>query len=241
MTEIIRLAARGDGVTADGRFVLGAAVGDTVRFDGDGVTIEPGPNHQTPPCRHVPDCGGCQLQHLTDNAYIDFVSSRLLGALRHVGITPESVAPVSLSPPQSRRRASMRAVKRGGRLTLGFNAESSHSIVDIEQCAILLPSLFNRVAPLRAMLRQSIGEGQGAGITLTASDSGTDVLLANVAAQSLAQIERSCEPMTMTDAPESSAIRQTAAPTGPVILLIGEVTSQAALGLVQPLLREIAS
>lgn len=190
MTEIVRLAARGDGVTADGRFVLGAAIGDRVHFDGDAVTIEPGPNHQTPPCRHVPDCGGCQLQHLTDAAYVDFVGTRLLAALGHVGIVPESVAQVALSPPRSRRRASLRAVKRGGKLSLGFNAEASHRIVDIEQCEILLPVLFDLIAPLRALLARAVPEGQGAGVTLTASATGVDVLLANVPAQSLAQIER---------------------------------------------------
>jgi 23S rRNA (uracil1939-C5)-methyltransferase len=193
MTEavpIVRLAARGDGVTADGRFVLGAAVGDMVRFEAGGPVIEPGPDHQVPPCRHVPDCGGCQLQHLTDAAYLTFVHDRLLRALAHVGIVPESVAPVALSPPRSRRRASLRAVRRGGRLTLGFNAEGSHRIVDIEACDVLLPGLFALIAPLRVLLAKALGEGQGAGVTLTDSDSGTDMLLANVAAERLEQIER---------------------------------------------------
>lgn len=187
---IVRLAARGDGVTADGRFVLGAAVGDLVQFGGDAPAITPGPGHQTPPCRHVPDCGGCQLQHLTDAAYVDFVHDRLVQALGHVGIVAGSVAPVALSPPRSRRRASLRAARRGGKLMLGFNAEGSHRIVDIDACDVLLPELFALIAPLRKLLAGSLGEGQGAGVTLTASDTGIDVLLANVAAERLDQIER---------------------------------------------------
>jgi 23S rRNA (uracil1939-C5)-methyltransferase len=193
MTEavpIVRLAARGDGVTGDGRFVLGAAVGDMVRFEARGPVIEPGPNHQTPPCRHVPDCGGCQLQHLTDAAYLAFVHDRLLRALGHAGIVPGEMVPVTLSPPGSRRRASLRAVKRGGRLMLGFNAEGSHRIVDIEACEVLLPELLALISPLRTLLSKAVAEGAGAGITLTASDSGVDVLLANVAADRLDQIER---------------------------------------------------
>ncbi|GGE04898.1 RNA methyltransferase [Polymorphobacter glacialis] len=188
--SIVRLAARGDGVTADGRFVLGAAVGDLVRFDAAGPVIEPGPGHVVPPCRHYPECGGCQLQHVTDDAYCSFVVDRILGALAHVGITPENVAPVSLSPPKSRRRASLRAVKRGGKLTLGFNADSSHRIIDVQQCEVLAPELFALVSPLRALLGKAVAEGQGAGVTLTMSDTGVDVLLANVAAETLKQIER---------------------------------------------------
>lgn len=187
---IVRLAARGDGATADGRFVKGAAVGDRVRIDGGLIVVEPGPGHVDPVCRHVPECGGCQLQHVTDSAYCAFVSDRIVRALAHAGVDVGWMAPVALSPPRTRRRASLRAVRKGGALTLGFNAEGSHRIVDIEQCEVLEPELFGLVAPLRVLLRKALGEGQGAGVTLTASDTGIDVLLANVAAETVVQIER---------------------------------------------------
>ncbi|WP_426164307.1 class I SAM-dependent RNA methyltransferase [Sandarakinorhabdus sp. DWP1-3-1] len=187
---VVRLAARGDGVTADGRFVLGAAIGDAALFDGDTVTILAGPGHATPPCRHFPECGGCQLQHITDDGYARFVADRIVGALGHVGIVPGWVAPVALSPPKSRRRASLRAVKRGNKLALGFNAEASHQIIDMHQCEVLTPALFALVAPLRELLRTALADGQGAGVTLTESDTGIDALLANVAAERLVDIER---------------------------------------------------
>jgi 23S rRNA (uracil1939-C5)-methyltransferase len=190
---IVRLAGRGDGVTADGRFVIGAAVGDQVRFDGDVPTIIPGPAHVVPPCRHFPDCGGCQLQHVTDADYCAFVTYRITRALDYAGVAIGDIAPVSLSPPKSRRRASLRAVRRSGKLSLGFNSEGSHQIVDLQQCEVLLPELFALVSPLRALLKVALGDGQGAGVTLTASDTGVDVLLANVAAERLDQIERLTE------------------------------------------------
>jgi 23S rRNA (uracil1939-C5)-methyltransferase len=187
---IVRLAGRGDGVTADGRFVSGATIGDMVTFDGKAATIIPGPRHVVPPCRHVPDCGGCQLQHVNGADYDAFVVDRIVRPLAALGIVADTINPVAVSPPRSRRRAALRAVRRQGRLTLGFNAEGSHRIVDIEVCEILLPELASLLAPLRTLLKSVLGEGQGAGITLTASDSGCDVLLANVAADTLAQIER---------------------------------------------------
>jgi 23S rRNA (uracil1939-C5)-methyltransferase len=73
---------------------------------------------------------------------------------------------------------------------LGFNAEGSHRIVDIVACEVLMPELLALISPLRTLLLKAVAEGQGAGITLTASDSGVDVLLANVAAVRLDQIER---------------------------------------------------
>ena len=58
--EIIRLAAKGDGVTAEGTHVSGSLPGDIV----DGLQIlQRGPHHVEPPCRHFPRCGGCQLQY----------------------------------------------------------------------------------------------------------------------------------------------------------------------------------
>ncbi len=186
--EIVRLAARGDGVTADGRFVPATVPGDRVRFEP--FAIAPGPDHAVPPCRHFPDCGGCQLQHVTDDAYARWTASRIVAALDAAGVAVGRVEPTALSPPRSRRRAALRAVKRGGTLTLGFNADASHRIVDMHECWILTPELFALVAPLRALLAATLRDGQGAGVTLTGSDSGVDLLLANVAARSLAEIER---------------------------------------------------
>ncbi len=185
---IVRLAARGDGVTADGRFVPATVPGDRVRFAP--FAVEPGPDHATPPCRHFPDCGGCQLQHVTDAAYARWAASRIVAALTAAGVAVGAVEPAALSPPRSRRRASLRAVRRGGTLTLGFNADASHRIVDLHECFVLSPELFALVAPLRILLAAALGDGQGAGVTLTGSDSGVDLLLANVGARSLAEIER---------------------------------------------------
>lgn len=187
--DIVRMAARGDGVTADGRFVPATVPGDRVRFT-DPVEIAPGPDHATPPCRHFPECGGCQLQHVTDAAYERWVGARIVSALDAARVAVGVVEPVALSPPSSRRRASLRAVKRGGRLTLGFNADASHRIVDMHECHILTPGLFALVPPLRILLGAMLRDGQGAGISLTESDSGVDLLLANVPARSLADIER---------------------------------------------------
>jgi len=186
--DIVRLAARGDGVTADGRFVPATVPGDRVRFDP--FKVAPGPDHATAPCRHFPDCGGCQLQHVGDAAYERWVADRIIAALAAARVPVGSIEPVALSPPRSRRRASLRAVRRGTKLTLGFNADASHRIVDLIECHVLAPQLFALVSPLRTLLAVALHDGLGAGVTLTDSDTGVDLLLANIAARSLGEIER---------------------------------------------------
>ena len=71
---ILRLAGRGDGVGESGRYYPLTAPGDWVGADG---VVEPGPHRQVPPCRHFPECGGCQLQHVDDEAYAVFIRDRI--------------------------------------------------------------------------------------------------------------------------------------------------------------------
>ena len=106
--KIVRVAAKGDGVTASGRHVALAAPGDMVLADG---TVEPGPHRAVPPCRHFGRCGGCQLQHLDEQALATFVRDRVLHAARSQDLEPEVLALTHLSPPRSRRRASLRAMR----------------------------------------------------------------------------------------------------------------------------------
>jgi 23S rRNA (uracil1939-C5)-methyltransferase len=178
--EIVRLAARGEGVTAGGRFVPLAAPGDLVADDG---AVIPGPHHAVPPCRHFPECGGCQLQHVDDSAYRDFLRDRIAGALAAQQVPPTDILDSYLSPPRSRRRGALRF----DRALLGFNAEASHRIVDMRECHVLRPELFAMVAPLRALLQRL--KVRSTGVRLTLADQGVDVLLENVTADGLEAAE----------------------------------------------------
>lgn len=170
---IVRVAARGDGVTADGRHAPLAAPGDRLLADG---TITPGPHHAAPPCRHFPICGGCQLQHLDDESYAGFVRDRVVTALAAQGLEAPVRAPI-LSPAQSRRRATLHAEAKGGRVRIGFAETGSHTLVDIQECPILASELFALVGPLRRLLAR-LGMKRRGDVQMTACDQGIDVLVA---------------------------------------------------------------
>lgn len=185
-SEIVRVAARGEGVSADGRFAAFAAPGDRLLADG---RLEPGPHHLLPPCRHFPECGGCQLQHLDGASYAGFVRDRIAGALAAQGIAAPEFALVHLSPPNTRRRASLRAERRGRRVLIGFNEEKSRRVVDMRECHILAPELFALVEPLRQLLAPMLPERRAAGVRMTLADQGVDLLLDGVEADGLAAAE----------------------------------------------------
>jgi len=183
--EIVRIAARGDGVTASGRHFPFAVPGDLLHDDG---TVEPGPGHQSPPCRHFPKCGGCQLQHLTDAAYADYCTSRVVGALAQHGLETD-LRPAHLSPPNARRRATLRALKAGGGVLIGFNEAGSNRIVDMVECHVLHPQLLALLQPLRRLLAATLPAKRTGEIHLTLTDQGPDLMLKGVEVVGLEAVE----------------------------------------------------
>jgi 23S rRNA (uracil1939-C5)-methyltransferase len=183
---VVRIAARGDGVTTSGRHVPFGVPGDALLDDG---ALAFGPHHQEPLCRHFPECGGCQLQHADDEAYRGYLSSRVETALAQHALATEIRSP-HLSPPNSRRRATLKALKVANGVLVGFNAEASHRIVDMHECHILRPELFELVEPLRGLLFGMLMPRRIADIELTMIDGGADLLLKGVPAGRLAEIEQ---------------------------------------------------
>ena len=175
--SIVRVAARGDGVSSDGRFFPLTAPGDLVHGDG---SIEPGPHRRVPPCRHFPECGGCQLQQLDDESFGDFLVDRVASALASQGLDRPEIRRPHISPPNSRRRASLRGERRGKQVLLGFNAEASHRIIDMRECHILRPELFALVDPLRRLMGRLLGPRGNGGVRMTLADQGADILLEKV-------------------------------------------------------------
>jgi 23S rRNA (uracil1939-C5)-methyltransferase len=186
MNDIItRIAGRGDGVTADGRHAPFAAPGDALTADG---VVIPGPHHAAPPCRHFPTCGGCQLQHLDDESYADFITDRIAGALAAHGLTTE-IRPPLLSPSRTRRRAALQAEMTGGRVRIGFSEGASHALVDLEECWVLTPTLFALVAPLRSLLSKLMKPKRRVRLHFAEADQGPDILIEGIAAEGLAAAE----------------------------------------------------
>jgi 23S rRNA (uracil1939-C5)-methyltransferase len=220
---VIGLGARGDGLTSDGRFVGGAVPGDMVMEDGG---ILPGPGRVVPPCPHFGGCGGCQLQHVHEALLADFARTRCLQPIAAMGIVPEEVMPVHLSPPGARRRASLRASWRDGRVVLGFSAKGSHALVDIGACPVLDRRLEALLPPLRDLLGRIMPRRGAARVTLGLADQGADVLLGDLAPDRLALSEQlvvfaRAEGLARLAVAEPLGIETVYAPVQPTVTLGG--------------------
>ncbi|MCZ8136530.1 MAG: class I SAM-dependent RNA methyltransferase [Porphyrobacter sp.] len=182
---IIRLAAKGDGVTASGRHVSGAVPGDVVD---EGGAITPGPHHIAPACRHFATCGGCQLQHADDTVLADFVQDRVVNSAKGQGLEPEDLLPVHLSPPHTRRRAGLHGLRTARGAVLGYREGGSHRVVDLAECPVLHPALAALIAPLRKFVAAHGPKGM-VGIDLTLADQGVEANLTNFPLEGLGPTE----------------------------------------------------
>jgi 23S rRNA (uracil1939-C5)-methyltransferase len=195
--KIIRIAAKGDGITASGRYAWGAAPGDTLLADG---TLEPGPHHVAPACRHFTQCGGCQLQQLDKESLTEFVAARVSNASSSQELGALKIAPPHLSPPGSRRRASLRAESSQGRVVIGFREAKSHRLVELGECPVLRPEIVAVLPDLRKLLIK-LGQSQpkkakgkpgkhthaklAADIEVTVTDQGLDLGIKGLSAEGL--------------------------------------------------------
>ena len=182
---IIRIAAKGDGVTASGRHVAYGVPGDMLRADG---SLEPGPHHVSPPCPHFDTCGGCQLQHADEEALRQFVTERVTFQAEKQGIAIGELLPTHLSPPRTRRRATLHALRTAQGAALGFREGASHKIVDLKECHILRPELAALLPALRKFIAQH-GSKRPVDIELTLADQGVDCSLKHLSLEGLEATE----------------------------------------------------
>lgn len=187
--QIIRIAARGDGVTADGQHAAGGVPGDVLRPDG---ALEHGPHHIAPVCQHFEQCGGCQLQHADEDVLRQFVTERVTFQAEKHGFSIGELLPTHLSPPKTRRRATLHALRTARGAALGFREGSSHKIVDLKECHILRPELAELLPKLRQFVAQHGGK-RPVDIDLTVAHQGVDCSIKHLELEGLEATEAALE------------------------------------------------
>lgn len=180
---IARLGAQGDGVadTPEGPvfipFALPGEIVTAARVKDRGTlmaVVQPSPDRIEPVCRHFGVCGGCAMQHLAPKPYREWKRQTVVQALATRGIT----SPVDdLIPGHggSRRRAVFSARRAEGGIVLGYNQASSHHIVDISECPVLVPEIQDAIGNLWALAALLCNTGEPFRLTVTHTPSGLDI------------------------------------------------------------------
>ncbi|MGO8952037.1 MAG: class I SAM-dependent RNA methyltransferase [Rhodomicrobium sp.] len=156
-----------------------ALPGERVRVElrgarADAVAIEtPSPDRIGPLCKHFGACGGCALQHWSEERYQEWKTGLVTQALAHAGIEA-APGPLKSYPVSSRRRAAFTARSMGGKIELGYNAERSHSLIDLEECPVLLPAIALALRPLRLALAAAMPARSEAKVYVATAENGLD-------------------------------------------------------------------
>ena len=201
--DVVSLGAQGDGVAnwaGKSLYIPGVLPGERVRVKtgqkrGDGVCAEvveilqPSPERNPALCPHFGRCGGCQLQHLSPGAYVAWKRERVAKALAQRGFDDVTVLDPVLVGPDTRRRVTFTAEKRGRTVHFGFNAHASHDIESVDACPLLVPGLNEVIAPLKVLLGDVLQDAVRARVSVTWCENGADVLIDGGAAPELAARE----------------------------------------------------
>ncbi len=182
VADVEGMGAQGHGTTRIGGtkvYIPFTLAGETVRAEVTGTRanaieiLTPSPDRIEPVCKHFGVCGGCALQHWSEPRYEEWKESLVRSALTRVGIEVP-LEPLRRYPISSRRKATLTARSRNGKIELGYNAERTHDLVDLEECPILLSGMSAALPHLRAALGVAMPARGEARIAITAAANGLD-------------------------------------------------------------------
>lgn len=180
---IERLGHLGDGIALGETgpiYVPGTLPGEVVEGDlvKDSLTnikiVTPSVDRVKSPCPHARSCGGCAMQHVSDRLAADWKEGIVRGALAAQGLEA-SFRPMVISPPNSRRRATLSGRKTKGGVLMGFHARASDTLVQVPNCQLLHPDLIAAFPALEALVKMGGSRTTEVQLTITRSLAGADV------------------------------------------------------------------
>lgn len=177
--HITRLGLKGNGITDDDRFIPfslpdetfsgsfenGAFVGE--RLTGSSARV-------TAPCPHFGTCGGCALQHASNEFLATWKTETITRALQAQGMEAP-FRPIATSPPNSRRRATFSARRTKKTTQIGFHKRSSAEVFPIEQCHLLKPEIMAALPACHALAGLGASRKGEIKISVTHSANGPDI------------------------------------------------------------------
>lgn len=179
MLTIESLTHLGLGRASDGQSLLPRVLpGEEVDVAQDGTVriVTPSPDRVAAPCRHFKSCGGCAMQHASDDFVARWKQDIVEKALTARGLSA-AFRPIATSPAQSRRRAKLsgRRTKKG--VMIGFHAKGSDALVEVPDCKLLSPALMASFPALEALTLLACSRKGEIDLTATETDQGPDILV----------------------------------------------------------------
>lgn len=135
------------------------------------------PFRADPPCKYAYRCGGCSLQHMQEAFYKTWKKQSVLKVFERSGIAPNIWYDDIFVPQGTRRRAHFTVLKQNSQLMWGFREKRSHTILDIENCLVVTPQLFQDAQNMRPYISRIARDSRVLNVFVQATHSGYDIVL----------------------------------------------------------------
>jgi len=143
--------------------------------------IDASPHRVAAPCPYVPDCGGCQLQHVEYSHQLEMKRAIVLDALQHQGVpAPQSIDVAGMDEPwRYRWRGEFHVVPGGQGVSdagLGFNRARSWRPIAVDDCLIHHRAITDSLPLLGSIVRTG-GTADLRVLHVTVGDTGGELLI----------------------------------------------------------------
>lgn len=100
--------------------------------------LEASPERMESDCPYYPQCGGCQLRHITYEEELKFKRERVQQALRRIGGMSVTVSTMHPAKETNRYRNKIQFPVSGepSKPNIGFYRARSHDVIDVEDCLL---------------------------------------------------------------------------------------------------------
>ena len=151
--DIIGTGYEGEGIAKiDGFpiFIEGAIIGEKVKvlivkakksfaYGKILEILEESEDRITPPCKYFKKCGGCTVQHMNYKKQLEYKHERVMDCVSKIGGLDRSLVkfPLGMNEPfRYRNKVQLPVGMVNGELSIGFYAQRSHNIINIDECLI---------------------------------------------------------------------------------------------------------
>ena len=115
-------------------------------------------DHRVKPlCRHFQQCGGCNFQHLSHSAQIEFKKNKVEQLFSREGlqISLPWQQPIIEDPYHYRRKARIGVqYNKNGKAIVGFRLSQSNHLIDVQECKVLSPEISDVFVEIKSLLDQ---------------------------------------------------------------------------------------
>jgi len=127
---------------------------------------------------HAKTCGGCALQHASDDFMREWKAQQVATALSNRGIDSR-VSAVHVSPARSRRRAALHGRRTKSGTQVGFYARGGDQIVPITECHLLTDAITDALPLIQDIVQIVASRREAIDLTVTEMIGGLDIAISS--------------------------------------------------------------